>query len=413
VNSSLIADTTLAARLFDTLADSSRDEPGITRDAYGAGEQRAHDCVAAEGKRLGLSCETDAAGNLYMRLAGSKPDLAPWIVGSHLDTVPHGGNFDGAAGILAGLAAVSAMQRAGVVPRRPVVVMAIRAEKSTWFPASYIGSRAAFGRLPASVLDLPRSDTGRSLAQHMAESGFDPEAVRACSAYLDPGAIHGYIEVHIEQGPVLDEAEIPVGLVTGIAGSFRYRNAFCRGRYGHSGAVPRRHRQDAVMGVADLAMRLDRLWAGLDEAGQTATITFGEVETDARLHAFSKVPGEVRFCLDVRSRSERLLCTIDSAVLTRAAQVESERGVRFDFGERTDSVSAPMDERLHRSLAQLAERLGIPTLEMQSGAGHAATFASAGVPSALIFIRNQNGSHNPDEAIHMADFASAATLLVG
>src|SRR5690606_38294664 len=139
---------------------------------------------------------TDAAGNLYMRMDGAAPDRPGWIVGSHLDSVPHGGNFDGAAGVVAGLACLAGLKAAGLTPPRPVTVMANRAEESTWFPASYIGSLAAFGRLDPSILDLPRADTGRSLRDHMRDEGFDPEAVAAGVAHLRPEAVQGFVEIH-------------------------------------------------------------------------------------------------------------------------------------------------------------------------------------------------------------------------
>src|SRR5688572_18257659 len=138
--SAIVADHELAEDLFRRLGDESRDEPGVTRDAYGVGEQRAHDAVAGVARELGLDTAVDPAGNLYMTRRGSDSTTKPWVVGSHLDSVPHGGNYDGAAGVVAGLAALAGMQAAGLQPRRDVTVMAIRAEESTWFPASYIGS---------------------------------------------------------------------------------------------------------------------------------------------------------------------------------------------------------------------------------------------------------------------------------
>jgi beta-ureidopropionase / N-carbamoyl-L-amino-acid hydrolase len=406
------ADSALAERLFNRLESLNAGGPGITRDAYGVGEERAHLLVRTQAENLSLSCSTDAAGNLYMAFEGGDAALKPWIVGSHLDSVPHGGNFDGAAGVVAGLAAISGLKRAGLRPRRSIMVMAIRAEESTWFPASYIGSRAAFGLLDPGFLDLPRVDTGRSLAVHMTDLGFDAAAVRAGRAYLDPAAIRGFIELHIEQGPRLEAEGVSVGLVTGISGSFRYRKAVCRGVYGHSGAVPRGHRQDAVMALADLAMALDHNWAARDAAGDQLTITFGEVSTDPAMHAFSKVPGEVRFCLDVRSDRQDLLDHLHEELMAAAGDVERRRGVHFAFGERTGSRPARMDETLRAQIEAAARARGIATLTMPSGAGHdAATFAGVGVPSAMIFIRNQNGSHNPDEAMRIEDFHAAATIL--
>lgn len=172
-------DIALAQRLFDTLADKTRDIRGVTRASYGDGEQFAHDLVTAEARKAGLSTWVDAAGNLYVRLSGSKPTGRTIIIGSHLDSVPMGGNFDGAAGVLSGLAVIVGWQKAGFRLADDVIVMAIRAEESNWFPCSYIGSKSAFGLLPAEALDVRRSDTGSTLAEHMAASGFKPDIVRA------------------------------------------------------------------------------------------------------------------------------------------------------------------------------------------------------------------------------------------
>lgn len=402
----------LAARLFDELRARTTEAPGITRAAFGEGEEIAHEAMKREAHDLGLEERIDAAGNLYLTLPGSDRGLPGWIVGSHLDSVPHGGNFDGAAGVIAGLAAVAALRSAGTSLRRDVTVMAIRAEESTWFPVSYLGSRAAFGLLPASALDTRRADTGRTLREHMLDLGLRPDAVAAGEAFLAPERIHGFIEVHIEQGPVLEREDAPIGLVTGIAGSFRYREARCLGRYGHSGAVPRAYRQDAVVGLAALVTGLDAVWDGLERDGERATITFGQVATDPAQHAFSKVPGEVAFCLDVRSESTACLDRIHAELARLVAAIEQRRGVRFDLGERTGSDPAVLDPALRARLAAAARDLPARAIEMPSGAGHdTSVFANRGVPAALVFVRNQNGSHNPDEAMRLADFEVAAEIV--
>ena len=192
------------------------DEPGVTRDPYGEGEQRAHGTVSAVAERMGLEITRDAASNLYMILPGRDRTAAPVIVGSHLDLVPHGGNFDGAAGVVAGLVAVRALQRLGVTPPRDVVVMGIRAEESIWFQVSYIGSRSALGTLPEGALEATRIDTGRTLAEHMRECGGDPTALERGERFFEPARVHAYMELHIEQAPSLVEAGRSVGICTGI-----------------------------------------------------------------------------------------------------------------------------------------------------------------------------------------------------
>ncbi|MFK8253241.1 Zn-dependent hydrolase [Ancylobacter terrae] len=412
MSADLAIDAAFPQRLFDELAAHTGDAPGITRAAYGEGEEFAHRLIRREGAALGLVERIDPAGNLYLTYEGRDPSLPGWVVGSHLDSVPHGGNFDGAAGVVAGMAAVRALIAAGIRPRRSVTVMAIRAEESNWFPLSYLGSRAALGLLPEAALDTPRSDTGLALREHMARLGFDPSRVGTGKVHLDPESIHGFIELHIEQGPVLEAADLPIGLTTGISGSFRYRKARIFGEWGHSGAVPRSHRRDAVFALADLITALDAAWAQLLAAGETATITFGEVGTDPAVHGFSKVPGEVGFCLDVRSQSTQCLDRIHVRLMEIVAAIEVARGVRFALGERTGSMPAQLDAGLRAQLAAIADARGAGFVEMASGAGHdTATFAQAGVVSALVFVRNQNGSHNPDEAMRLEDFLVGADVI--
>jgi beta-ureidopropionase / N-carbamoyl-L-amino-acid hydrolase len=387
----------LAARLFDTLAQKTHDTVGITRASYGEGEQLAHDLIAQTGRLAGLAITTDVAGNLYVTLNGRDPAKGTFLIASHLDSVPQGGNFDGAAGVIAGIAILTSWKRAGFEPPGDVAVMAIRAEESTWFPYSYIGSKAAFGILPKTALDIVRADTGRTLAQHMAELGFDPNAVARGEAHCTRDRIRGYVELHIEQGPVLVGRDTPLALVTGIRGSFRYRDARILGEYGHSGAVPRAYRHDSVVAAADFVTRLNLEWERLESEGQDLTITIGKLFTDAAQHAFSKIAGEIGICIDVRSHSKLTLATVKALVDRLSAEMSEKHGVRFDLGPLTGSEPA---------------ELNVPHIHMPSGAGHdAAVFAAAGVPAVMLFVRNQNGSHNPDEAMRMDDFELATRVI--
>ena len=406
-------DIALAERLFDILADKTKDpKGGVTRAAYGEGEQFAHDLVAAEARKVGLPTSVDAAGNLYMTLAGTNPNARTIIIGSHMDSVPMGGNYDGAAGVLTGLAVIVGWQKAGFHLADNLTVMVIRAEESNWFPHSYIGSKSALGLLPPAALEVRRSDTGRSLAEHMTALGCNPDAVRAGQQQIDPKNLRAYIEMHIEQGPTLIEKDQPAALVTGIRGSFRYREARVLGEYAHSGAVPRRYRHDAVIGAADLIMRLHDEWLKLEKEGHDMVFTVGMLSTDPAQHAFSKISGDVSLSIDVRSHDTSTLDVMRQRVLRIADDVSGEHGVRVELGPLTGSTPAVMDRGLIDTFGDAMESIGIPRCEMACGAGHdAAVFAGAGVPTLMLFVRNQNGSHNPDEAMEMADFATVTRLL--
>jgi beta-ureidopropionase / N-carbamoyl-L-amino-acid hydrolase len=408
----LLPDTALAPDLFAALHAMSFDGTGITREAYGPKETAAHALVRAKAEAAGLLTEIDHAGNLYMTLAGQDRDLPRIILGSHLDSVRSGGNFDGAAGVLAGLSVATGLARAGFRPARDITVMAIRSEEAgSWFPVSYVGSRAALGTLPPEALDVPRLDDGATLAEHMRDEGFDPKAVRAGRRALEPARVAAFVELHIEQGPRLDEAEVPLGIVTGIPGSRRYRAGRVIGEYNHSGATPRRLRRDAGLALAELAYRLDAAWAEMEAAGHALVCTFCVLAT-APEAGFTMIPGEARFQLDMRSERRESVDLLHQTLLRLVAEIAASRGVRFELGAETGSAASLLDTTLQAEMAAAAQAGGVPFQHLASGGGHdAAAFAQAGIPSCLLFVRNQNGSHNAREAMRMEDFDAACRVL--
>ena len=411
LSDSVAQQRSLVERLFDQLAEASRDEPGITRAPYGPGETFAHGLVAACATDFGFEIHTDVAANTYMTLPGRDRSLPPILIGSHLDSVAHGGNFDGAAGVVAGLAAAAAIKHLGLTPERDITVMGVRAEESVWFQVSYIGSRAALGTLPDGALEVTRVDTGRSLADHIAESGGDPDALRRGERHLDPAKIHAFLEVHIEQAPSLVEAGVPVGLCIGIPGNFRYPHARILGRYDHVG-TPRRFRRDAMMAAAELAITLDSVWEESESAGRPIAVTFGRFHTDTVVHGLTTVPGEFRFSLDVRAYAAGVLSDVEARFHAAIADIEQRRRVKFELGARAEAGVGEISPRIYKGIEAAAAALGIATMPLGSPASHdAAAFAKAGVPMAMLFVRNKNGSHNPDEAMEVDDFMQAVSIL--
>ncbi len=405
-------DLALADRLFNTLADRTRRGPGIERDSYGVGEQLAHDLMSETARALGLEVTVDAIGNLFMALPGRDRAAPMVLMGSHLDSVPQGGNFDGAAGVVAGLAILAGWKKSGFVPAFDIGVMGIRAEESAWFDIPYLGSAGAFGLLDPQCLAVRRVDTRSSLEDTLAGQGFDASAIRERRRLLEPSRIRAYFELHIEQAPVLVHVGLPVAVVTGIRGCRRLRNVLCTGAYGHSGALPRAHRQDAVAASVALLGRLDADWQILEAQGADLVVTTGEFMTDPAQHGPSKVAGAARFVLDIRSVSDATMVAVEAKARAHASAIEAEYRVRFDLGEATYSPPAIMNAALQRSIGIGIKAAGIRPYAMASGAGHdAAIFAAVGVPTAMIFVRNQNGSHNPAEAMESADFALAVHVL--
>jgi N-carbamoyl-L-amino-acid hydrolase len=234
--------------------------------------------------------------------------------------------------------------------------------------------------------------------------GFDPRAIRERRRLLDPARIRAYLELHIEQGPTLVEMGLPAAVVSAIRGCRRFRNARCFGQYGHSGTLSRGSRRDAVAATVALLHHLEAVWIRLESQGADLVFTAGELTTDPALHAPSKVAGETRFVLDIRSTSDDTMEQVVAEARAAAERIGRDYRVSFDLGDTSDSPAAVMDTRLRAALLAVLEQ----PFEMPSGAGHdAAVFARAGVPSAMIFVRNDKGSHNPGESMELEDFAVA------
>jgi N-carbamoyl-L-amino-acid hydrolase len=398
--------------MFEALRASSFDGVGVTRECYAVSESRALDIIETEARELGLVTERDAAANLWAILPGSEPDMPVVACGSHMDTVPQGGNFDGAAGVVGGLLALGELRAEGFRPRRSIRMLALRGEESAFFGRAYLGSSALLGKLTPQDLAQANAHSGRTLRECMREAGADVDRIARGERLLDPAALACWLELHIEQGPVLTARNLPVAIVTGIRGNIRHRAIECLGEAGHSGAVPRWLRRDSVFALAELLTRLDRHWAQLIEQGSDLVVTSGIVGTDPHEHALARIPGRVTFSLDIRSQSRETMEAFYALFLAECRALAAERGVEFRRDCRLESAPAQMDDRLVAFLRSKLWGAGLADEPMPSGAGHdAAVFANAGIPTGMIFVRNAHGSHNPGEAMDIADFAIGVAIL--
>ncbi|MGO4170823.1 Zn-dependent hydrolase [Bosea sp. TAF32] len=397
--------------LFDRLAAGSRDEPGITRDTYGAGADFGHRLLTEHGKACGLALSHDFAANTYVTLQGRDAASPRILMGSHLDSVPHGGNFDGAAGVIAGLVVIETLRALGIQPRCDVTAMGVRAEESVWFQVSYIGGRSALGTLPDGALEAKRIDDGRVLAASIDACGGNSAAIRRRERHLDPAAIRAFLEVHIEQAPSLVESGLPVAICTGVPGNFRYPDARIVGRHDHVG-TPRRFRRDAAMAGAEFAVMLDQIWQEEEEAGFPMAVTLGRFHTDPAVHGLTTVPGSFAFSLDVRAYDPAVLERVEAKMIAAIREIEARRRVTFELGARASAAVGPVDPSIVAGLEASADRQGIATMPLGSPASHdSAAFAAAGVPIAMLFVRNEHGSHNPQETMAIEDFLAACTIL--
>lgn len=402
----------LAARIFDDIAKMSPDSAGVSRPAYSAKETEVLCYLEDLGISEGLSVTYDAGQNAVFSLPEDAAAEKFVLVGSHVDSVPMGGNYDGLAGVAAGLICLIRARRSGQSFARPVKVIAMRGEESAWFGPCYIASKALMGSLGKAEWESLHKDDGRTLQAHMDTIGVDMERVCKGIPLLEADRVLEYIELHIEQGPLLIGKNMSMAIISGIRGNFRHKKIRCIGEAGHSGAVPRAYRKDPVLAMADLLTRLDESWLTILQKGGDMVMTSGIVTTDPEKNAMTRIPDEVSFSLDIRSQDAGVLENMRVLLREEIDQVARERRVRFELESENATAPALMDTRVVKGLTGAMERLGLEPFVMASGGGHdAAVFANAGVPTAMVFVRNQNGSHNPDEAMEIDDFLVATSVI--
>ncbi|QUS36206.1 Zn-dependent hydrolase [Falsirhodobacter algicola] len=402
----------LAAEVFDGIRALSPDARGVSRPAFSAVETATLHWLAEFARRNGLHVSQDAGRNLVFCLP-QDADAERWVlIGSHVDSVPMGGNYDGLAGVVAGLIVLIRAARTGARFCRPVKCLAMRGEESAWFGACYLGSKMLTGLLPPAELAATHKGDARPLSAHLGDLGIDTAPLSEGRPITDLSRIEAYLELHIEQGPLLVERGLPAAVVSGIRGNFRHREVRCIGQAGHSGAVPRAYRHDPVLAFAELMHRLDDTWDHLLRTGRDLVLTSGIVGTDPAGHAISRIPDSLGFSLDIRSQEVEVLDRMRAYLRAQMDDIARSRGVRFETGPEVAVAPALMDPAITRGLeAAMRARFG-DAFTMASGGGHdAAIFAQAGIPSGMVFVRNRNGSHNPDEAMELEDFMVGTAVL--
>jgi allantoate deiminase len=369
---------------------------GVTRPGLSPVEDEAHALVAAWCEDEGMAVSRDAVGNLYARPAGEPATGEIWS-GSHLDTVPSGGRFDGALGVVAALEAVAAV--AADSPGAPLAVVVFRDEEGWRFGEGCFGSRSLVGLVGPD--DLARTDAGGvTVAEALAGLGLAGPPV-------DVALPAAYVETHIEQGPALDAADASLGDVAAIAGMAGFNVTF-HGSSGHAGTVPMADRRDAFTACADLAVKLRE--RALDIPGAVATI--GDVSISRP--AANVIPGVVRATVDVRAPTAAALDMLVAAVPAVAAEAAARNRCGVDAVRAWHEEPVVLSKRVRHAVRAAARDLGVPAAEIASGGGHdAGVLAAAGVDAGMLFVRSLNGgvSHRPDELSAEGDVAAAVAVL--
>lgn len=374
---------------------------GVHRLALSPEEAAARSELVAWGREIGLEPFTDEAANLFLRLEGREPALPPLLVGSHIDTQPTGGKYDGAYGVVAAFEALQAIRDSGRRPRRSIELVAWMNEEGSRFAPGMMGSAVFTGRRTLEDVMAVTDRDGVSLATAAGEMlAADVDVARRPLGF----PVAGFLEAHIEQGPLLEEAGIPIGLVTGIQGKKTFRVEIV-GEESHAGTTPRARRRDAlVSAVAVIGALQDAVWDGAD----SVRFTIGMLTLAP--NAPSVVPGRVTFSIDLRHDDRDTVLRLGEAI----PQVARAHAGRCDVTVRELLYDEPLSfpEGIRRVIAEAASSLALPYRELPSPAGHDSRYLHGVAPTGMIFIPCAKGiSHNEAECIAPADATAGARLL--
>jgi allantoate deiminase len=348
---------------------------------------------------LGMTVRTDAAGNLRGLWQPPGANGAKrLILGSHIDTVPNSGAFDGVLGVTLALEWLALAQELKLP--LAIEIIAFSEEEGVRFGVPFLGSRAVAGRFDPALLALKDAE-GITLEQAIRDFGLDPDLIG--DAALDADVL-GFVEIHIEQGPILESENLSVAAVTAIVGQSRLTLEFC-GHANHSGTTPMRLRRDALAGAAELITAVESFARGTD--GLIATVGKIEVEPNAS----NVIAGVARASLDVRHADDRARKAAVESLLAQAHAIARRRELRLQVAQQMDQPAVPMDERLTAYLVGAIAAAGLPDKQMPSGAGHDAMVMAARVPAAMLFLRSPGGiSHHPDETVREEDVEAALNV---
>ena len=386
----------------DELAACSEEAERITRPFASPAMQRAHELVGRWILQAGMRVSRDNIGNVHGRAEGAESAGSTLLIGSHLDTVRGAGKYDGMLGVLVGIAAVQALHDAGRRLPFAVEVIAFADEEGLRFGSTYLGSRALAGTLGESELRLT-DPQGVTLAQAITAFGGDPS--RIADDRWHGGDLLGFIEPHIEQGPVLEARLLPVGVVSAIAGQNRYALTL-RGETGHAGTVPMNGRRDALAAAAEIVLAVEEAAVALP--GLVATVGKLEVFPGAS----NIIPGQVDMSLDVRHSDDATRIETCARILERAQDIGAQRNVTVSVKPVAENAAVPCSSRLSGLLSLAVEDAGEEVLSLPSGAGHDGVVISSLTEIGMLFVRCKGGvSHSPAESVTVEDVAVAIDVL--
>ena len=405
----MLIDLPLADDIFDkidALAELSEHEDHLTRCSLTEEHQRANALVGQWMRNIGMQVHTDAAGNIIGRLEGGAgteiTDQPAMLIGSHLDTVRNAGRYDGMLGVVLPVVCLQYLQNQGIHLPYPVEIVGFCDEEGVRFPSTLIGSRAIAGTLKPAVLE-ERDAENISVAEALKTFGVTDNIETAAHTSKQ---LLGFIECHIEQGPVLEQEDLPVGIVTAIAGASRF-NITVTGKAGHAGTVPMNLRKDALVAASECIVAIEKLCKGL----QNLVGTVGQI--NALPGAGNVIPGEVSFSLDLRSGDDNHRANATVQIEEALQEIAKRRQVELIIERTYQANGVVCDSWLTGQLGNAIKSAGYRLHSMPSGAGHDAMAIADITRVAMLFVRCKDGlSHHPDESISKEDALAAAKVLI-
>jgi N-carbamoyl-L-amino-acid hydrolase len=394
VNGKRIMDHILALAEF-----GKNPQGGVSRVAYSDADKQGREYVLGLLREAKLEVTIDAAGNLIGRRRGGETGLTPLLIGSHIDTVPEGGNYDGVVGSIGAIEVAQTLAENNVTTRHPLEVVIFQNEEG-----GLIGSRAMDGELTEKELDLV-SRSGKTIREGIKFIGGD--TTKLADVRRRKGDIAAYLELHIEQGGILDSEKIKIGVVEGIVG-INWWDVTIEGFANHAGTTAMNNRQDALLAAARFIEAVNRI---------VTSVPGRQVGTVGRINALPSapnvIPGKVVLSLELRDLDATKINMLFERIQAEAQKIAADSKTKFDFKEINVNIPAPTDPRIRSSISDAARELGLSTKLMPSGAGHDAQDMARLGPAGMIFVPSVGGiSHSPREFSHPEDIANGANVLL-
>ncbi len=400
---------------IDALAALSEHPDHLTRRSLTREHKQANALVAEWMQTAGMDVRTDAIGNIIGRYASEHgeahaDDGPALLLGSHLDTVRNGGRFDGMLGVVVPIVCIAALNKHGIRLPFAVEVVGFCDEEGVRFPSTLLGSRAIAGTLDPDTLRQHDED-GISIADALSDFGLNPDEIKSAARRRDD--FLGFVEIHIEQGPVLEALDIPVGVVSAIAGAARYR-VTVEGEAGHAGTVPMHLRRDALVAAAECVLAVEQVCTDTesDNAGDDGLVaTVGQLTVQPG--ATNVIPGQVEFTIDIRSSDDTCRQAAEARLLANFSAIAKSRQVTINPVKHYEADGVRCDTDLTTQLATTIQQCGHTLQSLPSGAGHDAMALADLTPIAMLFVRCKGGiSHHPDESISVQDAEVVASVLL-